>query len=229
MVNDRNKTPVKFLMAGIYTEQSLANLYFPIPKPSIVKKDSNKVTYITIELNDNYLVNEVRLDITGPKYYKRDVSIYKIGKQGYQLVSDAELNSNKNNSLLIAAKTNMLELQIYNGDNLPLNIKKIEVSQADQYIVSYLESGQSYKLLTGDTKASAPDYDLKFFTDSIRGHLPEIVHEAVMKNAAYNIQPIKVKHEYLAIIWAAVIVVSLLLCLLTWKMINEVNNKKGGT
>jgi len=226
LVNDKNKAPVKFLVAGIYTEQSLANLYFPIPPGKITRKDSDKVTYITIRLNDQYLVNKVSLVITAPKYYKRDVSVYRIDKHGYQSVSDAELNSNKENSLFIAAKTDRLELQIANGDNLPLSIDKVEVAQGEQCIVSYLEAGQSYTLLTGDPKANAPDYDLKFFTDSIHTTISKIGNDAVMKNAVYNIQPNRVKREYPAIIWAAIIIVLALLSLLTWKMINEVNNKK---
>ncbi|MFI5136923.1 MAG: hypothetical protein ACHQIM_03790 [Sphingobacteriales bacterium] len=226
LVNDKNKAPVKFLEAGIYTEQSLANLYFPIRPGKIVRKDSNNVTFITMQLNDQYLINKVTLSVSAPKYYKRDVSIYKIDKQGYQSVGDTELNSNKDNSLFIAAKTDKLELQISNGDNLPLSIDSVKVAQAGQYIVSYLESGQSYWLLTGDVKASAPDYDLKFFTDSIHATIPEIGNDPLTKNAAYAIRPTQVKREYPGIIWAAIIVVLALLSLLTWKMIGEVNNKK---
>jgi hypothetical protein len=228
LVNDKNKAAIKFLEAGIYTERSLANLYFPIPQAKFVKKDSNQVTNIIIELNDNYLVNELTLDITGPKYYKRDASIYQVDKQNHMLICNSELNSNRPSSIFLSVKTNRLELQIANGDNLPLNINKIEVSQADQYITSYLEAGQTYKLLTGDTKAEAPDYDLKFFTDSIHKHLPEIGHGFVKENSGYNIQSMTVKHEYPWIIWAALVVVLILLTLLTFKMMNAVNNKKPG-
>jgi len=227
LVNYKNKTPLKFLQAGIYTEQSVSKSYFKVPGVRVSKRDSDKVTYIDIKLNDNYLVNKVDFNITAPKYYKRDVGVYQVDKQNRTLVSNAELFSGKSNSLLFAAKGNELELQIDNGDNAPLSIKNVEVFQADQFIVTYLDAGQSYQLLTGDKKASAPDYDLKFFIDSIHQHIPEISHTPVMKNMAYQIHTTIVKKDKGVVIWISIIAALLLLSLLTWKMVTEVNNKTG--
>lgn len=227
LVNDKNKTPLKFLEAGIYTEQSVSKSYFEVPDVRVSQKDSNKVTYIDIRLNDNYLVNKVDINIAAPKYYKRDAAVYQVDKQTRTLVSKAELSSGKSNSLLFAAKGNELELQIDNGDNLPLSINNIKVFQADQFIVSYLEAGQSYQLLTGDKKAAAPDYDLKFFIDSIHQRIPEISHTAVIKNITYQIHNKIGKKDNGMIIWISIIAALLLLSLLTWKMVTEVNNKTG--
>jgi len=222
LVNDKNKAPLKFLEAGVHTEQSVDSLYFPISGASFLKKDSNRITYVQILLNDNYLVNKIRLNITAPKYYKRDVSIYEITRRGLQLISNAEINSGGNGDLLIVAKTNRLELQIANGDNVPLEIKNIQLAQAQQYIVGYLEAGKAYKLLTGDFKATAPEYDLKFFADSINRNIPEIREGLLVNNPLYNVQPANVKKEYPALIWAAIIKALLLLLALTWKMAGEV-------
>ncbi|SHN31793.1 DUF3999 family protein [Mucilaginibacter sp. OK098] len=226
LVNDKNKAPVKFLQAGIYTEQSVANRYFPIPNTKFVKKDTNKVTYINIQLNDNYLVNQLDLNISGPKYYKRDVSVYQIDKQGKHLITNAELNSGKKGVLLITAKTNRLELQIENGDNLPLDIEGVTASQADQFITAYLESGQSYKILTGDKNAVAPVYDLKFFADSIHNYIPEVTHDQVTKNIVFETPGIKApRHDYTIVVWIAIVIALVLLTLLTLKMTKEVNKK----
>ena len=127
-----------------------------------------------------------------------------------------------NGDLLIVAKTNRLELQIANGDNVPLEIKNIQLAQAQQYIVGYLEAGKAYKLLTGDFKATAPEYDLKFFADSINRNIPEIREGLLVNNPLYNVQPANVKKEYPALIWAAIIIALLLLLALTWKMAGEV-------
>ena len=222
LVNDKNKAPIKFLEAGIYTEQSVADVYFPIPGAKITRADSNKTSYITIALNDNYLVNQISLDISAPKYYKRNISVYQADKQ---LVTSAELNSNKPVAIFLSAKTNKLELQIENGDNLPLTIGDIKIAQADQFIVSYLQAGQTYQLLTGDAKATAPDYDLKFFTDSIHTRIPGIVHGLVVNNTAFSTPPVVAKHDYSALLWIAIGAALLLLLLLTFKMLKEVNGK----
>jgi len=226
LVNDKNKAPLKFLEAGVYTtEQPLESRYFPISGTSFVKRDSNRITYIKILLNDKFLVNKITLNITSPKYYKRDASVYETTGYGLQLVSNAELNANRNTPLLIAAKTDQLELQIANGDNRPLEIKNIQVAQAEQYIVSYLEAGKTYKLLTGDLKATAPEYDLKFFADSIDRNIPEMGEGLLVTNSLYDVQPAKAKKEYPAIIWAAIVIALMLLSALTWKMVGEVNRK----
>jgi hypothetical protein len=226
LVNDKNKSPVKFLQAGIYTEQSVAGLYFPVPHTKFSKRDTNKVTYITIQLSDNYLVNRLDLNISGPKYYKRDISVYQIDRQGKQLITTTELNSGKKGALLITAKTNKLELQIDNSDNLPLDIEGVTVSQADQFITAYLEFGQTYKILTGDAHAVAPAYDLKFFVDSIHNHIPEVTHGQITKNTAFEIHGVKAPgRDYTIAIWIAIIVALTLLTLLTSKMIKEVDKK----
>jgi hypothetical protein len=227
LVNDKHKAPLKFLEAGIYTEQSVTRLSFQIPGARISQRDSDKITHFRIRLNDQYLVNKITLEIDAPKYYKRDISVYQIEGRNRSLVSNAELYSGKSNSLLLAAKGDELELQVDNGDNLPLTIKNVKIFQADQFIVSYLDAGQSYQLLTGDAKAIAPDYDLKFFIDSIHQRIPEISPAAVVKNTAYQIHIPLVKKDNRFILWIAVVAALLLLTLLTWKMVTEVNNKTG--
>lgn len=225
LVNDKNKAPIEFLTAGIYTQQSTDVTYSPVPYQQIIKKDSNNVSYITIRLNDIYLVNQVKLKVSEPKYYKRDVSIYEIDKKEPSVIYTGELNSNRPGEIFLDAKANKLQLQITNGDNLPLKIADIKLLQADRYIVAYLEAGKPYELFTGDAKAEAPNYDLKFFTDSIHGKIPKISHDEVMKNVTYSISVKENKTDYSLFIWLAIAVVLLVLSFLTYRMIMEVNTR----
>jgi hypothetical protein len=119
-----------------------------------------------------------------------------------------------------------IELQIENGDNQPLVIGDIKIFQAGRYIVSYLEKGNAYKLLTGDSTAKAPAYDLKFFTDSIR-NIQEMNFSQLTKNQSYIRQPNASTNTRAFIIWSAIIIALILLSLLTWKMIGELNSKNG--
>jgi Protein of unknown function (DUF3999) len=226
LVNDKNKTPVKFLEAGVYVQKSNNIFYLPVPFNNILRKDSGKVTYITIPLNNYYLVNRLRLFISSPQYYKRAVSVYQIDKNEHQLICNTELNSGEQKDIFISTKTNKLQLQIINNDNVPLNFYKINIYQADQYIVSYLQKGKQYKLFTGDKGAKAPDYDLKFFIDSIHD-IKEMTFGPLMKNGTYS-SPATKKYNNAVIIWAALIVALLLLTFLTLKMVKEVNNKVVG-
>ncbi|WP_428328166.1 hypothetical protein [Mucilaginibacter sp.] len=225
LVNDKNKTPIKFMEAGVYTSSVLINDYQAILPVSVTQADSGSTSYITIKLNDKYLINKVHLNISGPKYFKRQVAVYDDGGKYPELISESELNSAANPTLLLSAKTDKLLLKINNEDNLPLIVKGAQLYQTDQYIVSYLEAGQPYYLLTGNTKANAPSYDLKFFTDSIHGIISGISHAAVIDNPAYLKPVIKQVHNNTAIIWGAIIIAVILLLFLTLKMTKEMNNK----
>jgi hypothetical protein len=228
VVNDKNKTPIKFLQAGIYTEYAATLSYVPVAQVELSRTDSNKTTYLTLKLNDNYQVNKLHINITAPKYFKREVSVYQIVGREKQLLADAELNSAKATDLLIAAKASELLLLINNGDNLPLNIKSVEAYQSDESLISYLDAKQSYRLLAGEQTAQAPEYDLQFFADSIHTNLMQISHGAVIKNTGYQTKPAKASRDYTVFIWIAIIGAAALLLFLTLKMTKEVNKKSGG-
>jgi hypothetical protein len=224
LVNDKKKTPVKFLEAGVYVSPSLKNVYLPIAAVKPSQADSPKISFVTINLNDKFQVNKIHLDIKGAKYYRRTVSVYDAGKRIPELISEAEVNSTSANDLLLSVKTNRLRFEIENDDNAPLTITGAELYQADQYIISYLEPGKQYYLLTGNAKTLPPNYDLKFFTDSLQSFIPAINHLEVASNPAYKQAIItKAKTEYTPFIWAAIIIALILLSLLTWKMMGEVN------
>jgi hypothetical protein len=227
-VNDKNKSPIKFLQAGVYTEYaSAAQNYTAIAPLTVIRADSNKTTFIDIKLNDNYQVNRLHLNISAPRYYKRGIAIYQFVNNGKELLSEAELSSGKDPDLLIAAKTNHLLVEISNGDNQPLSIGEIKAYQTDQYLISYLEAKQTYQFLIGDSSAKAPEYDLKFFADSISGSVPVIRHELPVKNTSYTLAVIPAVKDYTVLIWVAIIISLALLLFLTLKMTKEVKKKDG--
>lgn len=227
LVNDKNKTPIKFLQAGIYTEYAKTLAYTPIPSLQFTQADSNKTTFINIKLNDNYQVNRLHLNISAPKYYRRNITVYQIAGNYKEAVAEAELNSTKNTDLLFSAKAGQLLLQIANGDNQPLTITGINAYQTDQYLVSYLDGKQHFRLLVGDSTAQAPEYDLKFFADSIKDNIPTISHDAVVKNNVALPAQAKAGKDYTVLIWVAIVVALALLLLLTLKMTKEVGKKVG--
>ncbi|PWK72495.1 uncharacterized protein DUF3999 [Mucilaginibacter oryzae] len=228
LVNDKNKSPVRFLQAGVYTEYvSAAQAYTPVTPVKVVRADSNRATYVDIRLNDHYQVNRLHFNISAPKYYKRAVSVYQFVNSGKELISEAELSSVKTPDLLIAAKSNHLLIEISNGDNPPLSIGEVTAFQSDEYLISYLEAKQHYQLLAGDSLAVAPEYDLKFFTDSIKDNIPAIKHAAVVKNDAYKVKATEEKPDRTPLIWAAIVAALGLLLFLTLKMTKEVKKKEG--
>jgi hypothetical protein len=227
LVNDKRRTPIKFLQAGIYTDYAATLAYTQINPVQFSHADSNKTTFINLKLNDNYQVNKLHLNISGPKYFKRAITIYQVINGYKKAVAETEINSTQSTDLLISAKTNQLILQVNNGDNPPLTIKGIDVYQSDEYLISYLEGKQSYHLLAGNSSAQAAEYDLKFFADSIKGNTPIITHDAVIKNTLPQPVAKKKDKDYTVFIWIAIVVSLGLLLFLTLKMTKEVAKKTG--
>ena len=151
-VNDKHKTPIKFLESGIYTWPPPASIYLPVLQTGMARKDSDKTTYITIQLKESYPVDLVRLTIAAPKYYKRTASVYWFSKGNWLLNGQSGINSTKPADVPTSGRTGKLQIQIDNGDNLPLDITKIEVFEQGRYIFSYLEAGKQYKLVTETPK-----------------------------------------------------------------------------
>jgi hypothetical protein len=226
LVNDRNKAPLKFLQAGVYLQNSsdTAGFNWPVPSPQITKKDSGNISYVTLVFAGNYQINSLHFNISAPKFYKRDVAVFEVNGQSREFMGSAELNSNKPLNIALSVKTSKLELQITNNDDLPLQIDSVTAYQADEYIVSYLEKGHSYQLLTGNSLAATPEYDLRFFADSIKNIQPIGIGPPVVISQATASAS---KSNYSVFIWIAIVVALVLLSLLTAKMVQEVSKKSG--
>jgi len=227
MVNDKHRAPIRFLAAGTYQQRSLPVKYSEIAGAKFVKKDSGKSTFITVSLVGNYWVDMISLNIKAPKFYSRNVSIYDISGRQRELLSTDALRSDIKGVLPVEVKTSKLLLEIDNEDNPPLSVAQVSLFQTERSALAYLEAGKAYQLLTGDTAASAPNYDLKFFTDSARNRALKITHAAVLNNALYMapVQVPKPGNERTILIWGSILTALLLLTLLTWKMAGEVKKR----
>lgn len=229
-INNENKEPVAILQAGIYRQQSIPPVYVQLKKPLIQQRDSAQVSYITVRFNAPYQLNKLHLEIAGQKYYKRNIRIYAVHQKEKSLVADTFISTSAIPNLYFSAKTNHLELEIVNGDNPPLVLHKVNGYQLSQSLISYLEKDQDYTLLFGDGKANAPDYDLKFFGDSLQQELKPLNYQSVSANPLYQKPQEKskvAKGDGIPgwVIWAAILIVAALLGFLTFRMTQEVSKR----
>jgi hypothetical protein len=98
--------------------------------------------------------------------------------------------------------------------------------QMERSVVAYLEKGHAYSLLVGDSTAKEVSYDLTFVHSKPMSQFPVIQHSAVYKNPAFGLAVVPHARNYTPLIWAAIIVVLIVLSLLTLKMVKEVNTKQ---
>lgn len=226
IINDKGLLPVNFLKAGVLTNGFTYGKYLPVRDPLIKQKDSNnKHSYINILFNDYYEIDRINIKVKGPPYYKRSAIIYSIiNANRYQLAA-VEISSSENIFTIRGGKSKNLLIDIFNKDDEPLTVMQVLAFQINQYIIAYLQADKNYFLLTGDSIAVAPEYDLKYFADSLNNDLVEIKTGVIEKKLPAIKLPAEKNKNSTIWLWVIIAIVLLLLCTLSFSMINKISKK----
>jgi hypothetical protein len=235
---DRWSYPVNVLKAGYYETYLKEGIYQSVPAPAIAQKDSAavKTSFIKISFADNYIINRIRFHVTGPRYYKRSVTIARKetdvqrNKIYYNPIGTIELNSYSLNEFDFSFfREKEFYLIIENNDNRPLKVEQAEAWQLTRYLKTYLEKGQRYALIYSDSADTAPVYDLQYFADSIPVILPTLAVEKTDR----HVPPLKEImidnhtswYESKLVVWLSIIGLIAILSFMSWKMLNEMKKK----
>ncbi|HZX57801.1 MAG TPA: DUF3999 family protein [Mucilaginibacter sp.] len=228
-INNKNNDPLQITGAGIYILSGHVPLIVSATqtlKPKV--QQGNKQTSYFIDLGDDHQVDELILHVTSPKYYTRNIRVYDVSHKGEDVLTTGSIKSGDPDTLYFSAKTNRIRIDVENGDDSPIVISGVEVFQLARSAVAYLEKGHQYHLLTGDSTASEVSYDLTFLHSKPMSKFPSTIESPVYKNPAYAELVFKVKRDYTQLIWISIAVVLILLSLLTWRMVKELNTKPRG-
>ena len=221
-VNGKNKTPVKILQAGINTAGINQPVFTALPGGEFLKKDSGKISHLSIKFDQPYQINKIHLAITSPKYYNRRVIIYDIEENEANQLMDTTINSGGSQNLLLSAKTRQLRIDIFNLDDNDLTVKSVTAFQLKEYLVSYLEKGKAYQIYTGNASLNKPSYDLSFLNNIAFNQLAGVSQLAVDKNSSYLISGKLVVKDHTLLLWSSIIIALILLSILTLKMVKEI-------
>ena len=142
------------------------------------KNDTDrKITEVRIELKDRYPVSRLQLELGSTRdfyrpaqisYLKQRVETEEGVREVWRDLASGTLTSMEDPDLFTTLRyTDALRLTIENHDNLPLNIRSVQVSGPVFELLAELEAGNEYVLAYGDPNASRPRYDLVHFQDRI--------------------------------------------------------------
>jgi hypothetical protein len=147
-----------------------AGEYQVVPKPDMLQSDSGKWrTTLSIRWSENYRIDLLSLTIRSPTLYKRDARIFSRANDGsWTLLTQTSIDPRDTVLHLPGVRTRALKIEIDNADNPPLKTTGVLAKQAALYLLAYLQTGASYALLTGNPKATTPQYDLGYFTDTLK-------------------------------------------------------------
>jgi Protein of unknown function (DUF3999) len=235
-VNDSASAPLNILKVGYYATSVTTAQQVQLPAPTIRQADSlkSKQTFVAFDFPTNFYVNTLQLTIDGPKFYKRKATLYTVARDAKNRI---QLSDQFTFDLLSGGQHTIAIPELYaknflviidNGDNESLKVTSIKPFQTTRYLVSYLKKGNAYTLSLGNKKAILPQYDLDSFRDSIPAMLTEIKpvkFEFIKKQDA---KP-AVKESWFKSklwIWSALAAVLVLLALISYRMIKDMERKE---
>ena len=200
------------------------------PAPTVTHLDSsNHCSYITIRNHAPYLVNGLRVNAVGARFFERTATMYIMATDNdsaalsYPVATFTISSSTPGQLVTIAGqKAKNIVLQIENKDDAPLKIAAATTWQEKQFLVSWLEQGKQYSVIAGSDNAAAPHYDLSKFRDSIPTVLPELQlgnFTAITATSAVVVQKEASRGYWL---WLVIIGSVGVLSLLTYKLMKDI-------
>lgn len=232
-INDSVSAPINILKIGYYDTYSEKGKYVEVPEVMVSQEDSIKLkkSFVKISFGTNQVIDKLDLEITGPAYYLRKANICELKKDSikkrksfsyFNQLQEINLASNELNTIYFSnLKTKELYLIIDNADNQALQVRSAKAYQLNNYLTAYLEKGKKYVLKYGDDKLAAPNYDLKYFQDSIPPNTPLISTGKITGLIKDEIQAESSWSKNKAILWVAIGLVVVLLTMMSVKMIKE--------
>jgi hypothetical protein len=224
MYNGKND-PLHIIAAGRYVNMAFRGMEAATDNPpvSYTQKDSSDgYSYIRVHNPLPFHVDNISLQISGPKFFKRDAVVVV----PYGLDADFTLSSNTTCKLTVPVfATRDWLLKIFNGDNPPLKISGIGTSQQKRSIITWLNAGKTYHLEMNYANAIAPQYDLQNFKDSIPADISPIAYgpvEALLVAVNTQAGGSFFKQSWL---WAVIIAILAGLLFFTWQLTKEVGKK----
>ncbi len=203
--------------------------WLSLPDPSIRQRDSsNKHSYYRLQYDNAYRIDRLSFVISNPVLYKRSVRIMAAENSATpEPVAYASIDPNDTAFEIPAIKAQILLVDITNGDNAPLAITRVASAQSGIYILTWFQafSGSGYELMGGNHWSDPPDYDLHYFTDSMRRRPLDIglksIHVEDMKDGG-----IPVNSGSGLLLWSVLIFVLLLLVYVTSKLARAISRKE---
>lgn len=235
-ISDSLSAPLNILKVGYYTTQPETGQYTEIPGITFTQRDSSDHrSYVYIRFQSPARPDRLTLSVLSPTQYRRSATVAHRAvretkrnrfRSQFQPIQSFEINSTDSLHTVYVPNQSMNELYltIDNQNNSPLRLGVIKAEQVTTYLLAELKPDESYHLAFSNPAVSAPVYDLAYFKDKIPANLPVVqVDEPEPALAAIPATSSFFTQSWL--IWAALILVILLLSYLSYRMINDMNRR----
>lgn len=227
---------VPYVLKELQATGDPSKQWLAIPGGAMTKLDSNdKHSYITLKYIEAYQVDWLAFTVRSPVFYKREAQIAAEGAQPgeWTWITNIVIDPRHLRFRIPVVKTRRLRIDIANADNAPLTIDRVAGFQAARYLLTYLQADSVYQVLAGNPQAAAPEYDLKYFTDSLN-KMPQMLVPGHVEPARIPVQPVAAAEGSKAVtgrssgllLWSSLLAVLLLLIYFSIRMVRAIAQRE---
>lgn len=229
VVNNSYSAPINITDIG-YFKRKVTSDELKYQKLNYTYKVSTKEKKTTIHVTSNspFEINKIDFNISQPKLFNRNVSIYSTKTIDNKLIKHSinsiVLNSKSTNFFKgLNIKKQDFIIEIDNQDNPNLLINSIGFYQKEKYIITELKPNQSYNIVAGDKKLKRPSYDIYNFIDDINYNHPllNIANVKTEKQKTVTITKEKKFYEQPMFMWICIGIVGLILLYFTISLLKK--------
>jgi hypothetical protein len=230
-INDSTNAPLNILEAGYYADQSSDGKFTILPlKITSYDSAAQKKTYVNLLFNTTQFVDKLEIDVSGVRYYRRNARLFEKRvrtrkgerKEYYNPIENFELTTGRKAIIdLTKVRGQEFLIEIENEDNPPLVISSVKGFQLNRYLTAWLHKDTQYTIQFGQHTLSPPVYDLGFFKDSIPKGVKILEPGEIKILTKSGAETQETFFTDKNIIWAAIVVVMLILGYMSVKLIRE--------
>jgi hypothetical protein len=220
-----NKLPVNIRKIGVWNTASppVTPVYTTLPTPYLQQQDSTDgQSYILAAFPRVCQIDQLKLEFTGSRFYKREMTIRTRQGSGWQIAGPMVLQTGTSNRYPFSGITDSIWIVIQNGDNPPLKCTGVIGETIPRYLLAYLDADTVYHLHVGNAGAKLPRYDLDFFYDSAGVRIGTLSLGAVTDKGSVNRTTEATEHKSRWLIWLALGAALGVLLFFTFAMLRKI-------
>lgn len=239
-INDSTSAPLNVLRIGNFGQTSTTARYTNIPGLRFTQIDSSDhYTYLLLNRPAQARIDRLQIRVGQPMQFRRQAEVghnfsetivrkrrsRPILRQSFDPLFAFTISSVGDSTVeLPGLQTDKLCVRIANGDDPPLQIRAIEAAQLTTYLTANLLADSTYHIEFGNLATAGPVYDLAYFKNQLSGTLPVVSVGAITGRYEPSVGNVPGTSKYT--VWAATIIILLLLGAMTYRLLKETSNRQ---
>lgn len=175
LINNQS-TPLKVNKVSTVVDTKTYGQFSPTLLQSAGSQTNQKNKTTTISFVQQalfYKLNKVAIKVDAPQdYYRKAMLRDSITKIAVPLILSSK---SRNEFILDDIMVQHPYVEIYNGNNPPLEIQSIETYALTRFATAYLEADKVYEIVVDQSRKDVPEYDIQYFKQDIPLTLPVVL------------------------------------------------------